>query len=752
MNIMSPSLADASAKPLHRIHVSFFKDEYATSLTTSDVTLEELGALIMDATAPTKNALPWLKGARFGTKRNPKTRSLRHNGNVLTFSLIHLDYDGEVVSFEEAVDRLKRAGLRGLLYTSPSYTAEKPRWRILLATSAERPPEEHAALCRAAGAKLGVTFGAESRALSQAYFYGTAAKVRKEDGTFVDGVPVRVEIVDGKFVDIALAGELVHTDERLPVNNFTRLKNRPPADRAEVQRALDVIKRDDYETWLKVGAALQNEFGDAGFEIFDRWSAKSDKYEPREVQRKWNDCAGMTEITIATLFRFASEAAPSWRGSAPGRPRWREQSKGGEPKLTLHNARVALSALGVECTYDIFRGRMFIGRNGEASHELEQVVGEISDDAIIALRRIISDEFAVDFKNDLLLDAVRSIAIDHRYDPICDMLDEAEANWDGHERLDRMAVDYANAADTPLNRACMRKALIAAVRRARRPGCKFDNITTLEGPEGWNKSSFWRALAGDEFFSDESVLGRQSREVQEQLSGIWIHENAELAGMRKAEIETVKSFASRQEDSARPAYGRVLKRQPRRCISVGTTNADTYLQSQTGNRRFWPLKVLAPIDIAKLKADRLQLLGEAATYETQGELLTLDPSLWGAAAIEQEARRVTDAWEDILDHLPTHAVEDHQGHVECFHLAEGEPEQREYIRIVHREDGYEKVSSANIIRYALQIRNDRVDKNVSMRLSTVMQRLGWERPTGKLTIAGNQVRGYRRAIPADDGR
>ena len=88
-----------------------------------------------------------------------------------------------------------------------------------------------------------------------------------------------------------------------------------------------------------------------------------------------------------------------------------------------------------------------------------------------------------------------------------------------------------------------------------------------------NKSTAWRVLAGDENFSDEKIIGKDSREVQEQLAAVWIHENADLAGMKKAEVETVKAYASRQVDRARPAYGRFLKQQPRHSIEVGTTNA-----------------------------------------------------------------------------------------------------------------------------------------------------------------------------------
>src|SRR6516164_7535485 len=148
------------------------------------------------------------------------------------------------------------------------------------------------------------------------------------------------------------------------------------------------------------------------------------------------------------------------------------------------------------------------------------------------------------------------------------------------------------------------------------------------------------------------LIGKESREVQEQLSAIWIHENADLAGLRKAEVETVKAYASRQEDIARPAYGHFVKKQKRHSIEVGATNSSEHLQSQTGNRRFWPLRVLKSIEVEKLKRDRLQLWGEAAHYQSQGESLVLDKALWGEAGQEQEARRVRDPWEDLLRDMP----------------------------------------------------------------------------------------------------
>jgi hypothetical protein len=420
---------------------------------------------------------------------------------------------------------------------------------------------------------------------------------------------------------------------------------------------------------------------------------------------------------------------------AAGALNWRECRANGMPLPTMHNARLAIAALGVECSYDVFHSKMLFGfRGDDVRHELKSIIGEVTDDGIIRLRQLMSDRFGVDLEDKATRDAVKSMALDHCFDPVCDMLDKAEAEWDGTKRLDSMAVTYFNCEDTELNRAIFRKTMIAAVKRARVPGCKFDNILTLESPEGHLKSSAFNILAGDDNFSDESILGKSSREVQEQLSGVWIHENADLAGMRKAEVEHVKAFASRQVDIARPAYGHFPKRQKRRSIEVATTNSVEYLQSPTGNRRFWTVTVLKMIDVGPLRRDRLQLWGEAARCQSSGESLLLDEKLWPLASEEQESRRVKDSWEDKLADIPEYVP---------FPSDDGKT-QRD-IQIVYREDGLEKVKSADLLAYVLRIPIGQQKKADSMRLSDAMRHVGWERTGNKITVKGKQVRGYSRS-------
>jgi predicted P-loop ATPase len=264
-------------------------------------------------------------------------------------------------------------------------------------------------------------------------------------------------------------------------------------------------------------------------------------------------------------------------------------------------------------------------------------------------------------------------------------------------------IDYLGAEDTPLNRAIGRKMLTAAVRRVRCPGCKFDCVVVLEDKQGTGKSSALRILAGEENFSDQPILHLDTRAQQEACEGVWIFELSELAGLRRTEVETVKSFLSKTEDNVRPAYGRFRVDQPRRCIFVGTTNDSEYLRDATGNRRFWPVKT-GTILLEKLRADRDQLWAEAAAAEKQGEPLTIPEHLYAAAAEQQEQRLMKDPWEEVLASVAAQVV-----------LVDG----------VHPE---ERIAAYDLLAYRLELSGHQLNDGAWKRLRNVMHRLGWQGP------------------------
>ena len=165
----------------HRILVTFFKNEFAKSLTTENLTLLEMQNLVLQTKGSTKTKLPWWKLAGFGNKKSPPDPEtgkgggcLRWDPNVDKFSGIEADYDGEVMSFDEAVAILKEMNVRALIYTSPSHTEAAPRWRLLLPVSCELPLEMRAKLVARVNGRFGGIFASESFTLSQSYYFGAA--------------------------------------------------------------------------------------------------------------------------------------------------------------------------------------------------------------------------------------------------------------------------------------------------------------------------------------------------------------------------------------------------------------------------------------------------------------------------------------------------------------------------------------------------------------------------------------------------
>jgi predicted P-loop ATPase len=300
-----------------------------------------------------------------------------------------------------------------------------------------------------------------------------------------------------------------------------------------------------------------------------------------------------------------------------------------------------------------------------------------------------------------MFDAVIKLAHAHARNPIVEYLAKVQAQWDGKPRLDAWLTAYAQAEDTELHRAFGRLTLMAAVRRARRPGCKFDQILVLESPEGYSKSTALEVLAGGpEYFCDVPIFGLDVRQTRELLAGVWVYEAGDLGGLRKADVDKLKTFISRTEDKCRLAYDRTASTYSRACIIIGTTNNAEYLMSQTGNRRFWPVKV-GRINVDALRRNRDQLWGEAATREAAGESIFLPEHLWASAGEAQEERRVRDDWEDELAGLRGEKVS----------VGAGKWEERIHTSYINNRLGLRPAAMAG---------------GIGKRLRTVMEKLGWK--------------------------
>jgi hypothetical protein len=180
------------------MRVTFFRNKSAATLEARDMSLEELYELIIGTNRESKGELPLLKCATFGDERTDKG-SLRHDANVNSISGLEADYDGEEMSFEEAIEIVEAARLNALLYTSPSNSKEKPRWRVVCPTSCDLPPEERTKLVGRLNGILGSILAPESFTLSQSYYYGSVNNSAEHRGVLVKGdcIDLRDDLDDG---------------------------------------------------------------------------------------------------------------------------------------------------------------------------------------------------------------------------------------------------------------------------------------------------------------------------------------------------------------------------------------------------------------------------------------------------------------------------------------------------------------------------------------------------------------------------
>lgn len=272
--------------------------------------------------------------------------------------------------------------------------------------------------------------------------------------------------------------------------------------------------------------------------------------------------------------------------------------------------------------------------------------------------------------------AVTKAVDDRSYHPIREFF-ETLPDWDGVERADTLLIDYLGAEDTPYVRAVTRKELCAAYCRVYHPGIKFDSMIVLNGDQGIGKSTLIAKLGGEWYSDSLNLSDMNDKTAAEKLQGYWIMEIGELAGMRKADLDKVKAFISRQDDKYRASFGRRVTPHPRQCVFFGTTNSQNgYLRDITGNRRYWNVKVpgngkYKPWDMDEDTVK--QVWAEVMVYAKAGEKLYLSPELEDYAKEEQRAAMERDDREGLVQEYLDMLLPDHWDSMDVY-------KRRDYVR------------------------------------------------------------------------
>lgn len=259
-----------------------------------------------------------------------------------------------------------------------------------------------------------------------------------------------------------------------------------------------------------------------------------------------------------------------------------------------------------------------------------------TDDA--GLRHYLEKTYELKGK-DKISDAWLLASDKNRFHPVREYLDSLI--WDGTKRVERLLIDYLGAEDNIYTKMVTKKSLTACVARIYEPGIKFDTVLVLVGPQGCGKSQIIKLL-GKDWFSD-TLTTVQGKEAYEQVQGFWIIEIAELAAMKKIEIEAIKHFIAKSEDAFRASYGRHVKTNKRQCVFFGTTNTREFLRDMTGNRRFWPVDVMIQKPTRDLwrdlDSDEIdQIWAEAITYYKEGYPIHIDDDSMKAVVEEEQEK------------------------------------------------------------------------------------------------------------------
>lgn len=395
---------------------------------------------------------------------------------------------------------------------------------------------------------------------------------------------------------------------------------------------------------------------------------------------------------LAEMARDPAAAARAWGTSRPSRDEVKSLAEW-ERELTMHRGRPAPTFANActilraapwaagRCVFD----ELVQGPTWEGKALTEGLLGRI--------RERCERELGAAFSAEVLRGALQTVAEERRVHPVREYL--SGLRWDGTPRLDAVAGSILGATD-PLAATMVRRFMVGAVARVRKPGCKLDTALVLVGPQGARKSTFYQVLGGAWFTDTHVDLG--SKDAYLQLAGAWIVEWGEIERVTgKRGADEIKSFLSSRLDRFRPPYGRAIVEVPRSCVLVGSTNQTTFLDDDTGSRRFWCVRVAARVDTDTLLAWRDQLWAEAVEAFESGEPWWLDGDDETARAADAEQHSIEDAW--------TQAV----------------------LRFTAKEALREDFTAAEVLSGALDVAKRDHDRTSVARVGRILRAAGWDR-------------------------
>ena len=604
--------------------------------------------------------------------------NLRKVGNVACRSLWTPDIDNATPEFIAALK--EKLAFKCAVYSTHSHTPEAPRLRIVAPFARDVSADEFVAISRFMAAELGIDMFDECSFIpNQLMYWPTCPSNGEYICEFFDGVlldPDAILAAHPNWQDCSL---LPTTSRESKVSKPSQKLQEDPLSKSgivgvfcrtySITAAIDKFLSDIYAPSVAEGRYdyLPGE-STAGVVIYDDKFAYShhatdpacgkllNAFDLVRIHKfgsddekasfaEMKDFAVRDEQVSALLLRekqaSAAEEFDDWTKGL-------QRDRGGLLQNSLHNITLILEndeSLKSICFNQLADGMEI---KGDVPWQHPARFWRDADDAQLIC--YVDAQYGSFSQRNYQI-GVAKVVDDRSYHPIREYLAQLPP-WDNTTRAETILIDYLGAEDNAYTRAVTRKTLCGAVSRVQHPGVKFDYIPVLNGPQGIGKSTLIAKLGGDWYSDSVSLTDMNDKTAAEKLQGYWILEIGELAGMKKADIDKVKAFISRQDDKYRASFGRRVTPHPRQCIFFGTTNSQNgYLRDITGNRRFWTVKTpgtgrLKPWQLTK--EDVRQVWAEALVLVERGEKLYLDSDLEAQSQVEQSAAMEQDDREGLV--------------------------------------------------------------------------------------------------------
>lgn len=669
---------------LKEMELSEFRDRISQTIRTSE-TMEQYRKMSKAQQDDVKDVGGYVLGRLKGGRRKKDC--------VLSRSALTLDMDYAHADVADQIEMFQTFGC--FIYSTHKHTKEKPRLRLIIPLLREVTPDEYMAVSRKVAEDIGMELFDDTTYEPSRLMYWPSTSA------------------DGDFYFYEIAGEPLNPDEVLAkYKDWKDVSSWPVSNRQHSIVQKDIKKQEDPLQKRGVIGAFNRTFTIT--QAIDTFI--SDVYQPSSMPGRYDyvpadSAAGvviyedvfayshhatdpacgklMNAFDVVRIHKFGHlDAKASEDTDSTKLPSYKAMqefaSQNEQVRITLGKEREASARM--DFAEEDWKKQLEYNRQGILINNLKNlllilnndenlkgiVFNQLSDDMEIKGEVPWShpSKFWRDADDAQLISyidltygnfsarnydiAVSKVTDDRSYHPIKEFL-ASLPEWDEIPRVDTLLVDFLGAVDNEYVRAVTRKTLVAAIARVMTPGCKFDTMLVLSGPQGKGKSTLIAKLCG-EWFNDSLLLSdTKDKTAAEKLQGYWILEIGELAGLKKTDIETLRGFLSRQNDIYRAAFGRRATPHPRQCVFIGTTNADTYLRDITGNRRFWPVKVPGGTDRGswELTCEEVEMIwAEALHYYKKGETLHLPKELEPIAVQEQKEAMEQDEREGtIRDYL-----------------------------------------------------------------------------------------------------